>query len=165
MPSPALKIVIAGSRAIPPGYVGRLVVAFLGNLPADTTILLRKGMLTEAGTFEQMVSMVCDLMGLEVEWRQVGPVTGVADPPVGRQLVFARDLEMVADADLTVCFTTTEQAYDMECGTTALAQKALEADKAVYHFAIHEGDIRTQLYRVGEHDPGLKYTRLVADLT
>lgn len=166
-------VVVAGSRKIPPGEVGRMVVDFLGKLPPDTTILLRKGMVTEAGVFEQMVEMVCDLMGLKVEWRQPsdyvggerwvgGSQPGDVLPKQGRQLVFDRDLQMAADCDLAVCFTTIEQAYDMECGTTALAQKVLEADKAVYHYAIDEfgrQEGRERLILIGSWDTGHKFAR------
>jgi hypothetical protein len=167
-------VVIAGSRKIPPGEVGRMVVDFLGKLPPDTTILLRKGMVTEAGQFEQMVEMVCDLMGLKVEWRQpgghvrgyqwIGDESGDVIPKQGRQLVFDRDLQMAADCDFAVCFTTIEQAYDMECGTTALAQKVLEADKAVYHYGLPDDDLPegyniAPLILMGSHDPGNKFAR------
>jgi hypothetical protein len=154
----AVNIVIAGSRSIPPGEVGKVLVSFLAQLPSDqVTIHLRRGMHTESGQFEKMTSMVCDLFGIKVEWHVVEPIEGA----VGRQLVFARDLELVEQADLVLCFTATWQAYDLECGTTALAQKALEAEKVVYHWALPDGPMSVRLIRVGEHDPEGKYARLV----
>jgi len=151
-------VIVAGSRAIPPGEVGRMVVDLLGRLPPDTTILLREGKFKEPGEFERMVDMVCELMGIKVEWRQVE----ITAELWGRKAVFARDLQMAADCDLAVCFTTTEQAYDMECGSTALAQKVLEADKAVYHYAVDAMrfmDRDNHLMLIGSHDTDKKFAR------
>lgn len=157
-----MNVVIAGSRAIPPGKVGRLIVGFLDALPPRTVVLLRRGAVTEPGQFEQMTAMVCELIGVTVEWRRVETV--VLDdeiPKIGRQLVFDRDLQMVADSELVVCFTTIEQAYDMESGTTALAQKALDAEVPVYHFALGKHG----LVIVGVHDPEDKFVTLMEVLT
>lgn len=154
-----MNIVVAGSRSIPPGEVGRMLVAFLAQLPAsEVTIHLRRGMHTESGQFEKMTAMVCDLFGIGVEWHVVEKL----DDAKGRQLVFARDLELVRAGDLVLCFTATWQAYDLACGTTALAQKALEEETPVYHWALPDAPGARRLIRVGEHDPEGKYTKLVA---
>lgn len=154
-----MNVTIAGSRAIPPGKVGRLIVGFLDALPPRTVVLLREGKWTEPGEFEQMTAMVCELIGVEVQWRRVE--IDMEAGLVGRKAVFDRDLQMVTESELVVCFTTLEQAYDMESGTTALAQKALDAEVPVYHFALGKHG----LVIVGVHDPEDKHERLMEVLT
>ena len=140
------KIVVAGSRALPPGAAPRLVVRLLADMPPATTILLRSPHRGLPGDFEEAVGSVCDIIGLTVEWRSPSPTLQLP----GRRSVWARDNEMIADADLVVCFYDVEQIGDDESSTVALVDKAMALEVPVYAYALTPDD---GIIRVGEHDP------------
>lgn len=144
-------VVIAGSRDLPPGLAPRILIRFLANLPTGSRVLLRRGLTTKPNGFELQVESLCDLIGIPVEWRQpvVAPPWEDADEYVGRQQTFARDLDMITRSDVVLCFYTVDQIGDDTSGTVALVDKALEANKIVYAYAL-DGEA---VIRVGEHDP------------
>lgn len=173
-----MKVAIAGSRALPKGIAPRLLVRFLAALPEDTVVMFRRGRISPPGIFEQQAASVCELLGLEVAWMQPaategryerGPggvpvmveqpvATWDADPrATAREATFARDLEMVAKADLVLCFYTTGQEGDETSGTASLVDKAIAEDRVVYAYAI-DGKV---VVRSGEHDPTNAYAHLV----
>lgn len=161
----APTIVIAGSRALPPGQAARVLVRFLAALPSDATILLRRGLFTQPNLFEAQVEQVVDLIGLKLEWCQ--PVSGILDkelePMKGRRLVWARDTAMVDRADLVLTFVLVDQIGDEDSGTVALAEKAMAAGTPVYSYAMltYGPDDPIILERIGEHDPKDEWSRLV----
>lgn len=143
----AVKVAIAGSRALPPGLAPRLLVRFLAKLPEDATILLRRPFWIETakpGQFELDVERVCTILHLRVEWRIPNP-----EETPGRASVFVRDIEMVEHADLLLAFFLKEDWMSSSSGTTHLVEKALESDTAVYAYKV-DGDV---VDLVGEHDP------------
>jgi len=154
-------VVVAGSRALAPGLAPRLLVRFLAGLPSEATILLRRGLFRQPNLFEAQVESLCELIGLKVEWCY--PLFGAAQKPGttgpavdweekgyrGRQMTFARDLDMVTRADLVLAFYTIDQVGDDTSGTVGLVEKALEANRVVYAYALTDNRVT----RVGEHDP------------
>jgi hypothetical protein len=156
-------IVIAGSRALPRGVAPRLLVRFLAAIPEGSKVLLRRGASRPPGEFEAQVEKMCDMLGLAVEWRLPVAVEKWNDDPeglvllVGREQTFARDMQMIYDADLVLCFHTPEQIGDETSGTASLVEKALQADKAVYAYAV-EGET---VLRVGEQDAKEEWSALV----
>lgn len=158
-------VVVAGSRALPPGAAPRLLVRFLANLPPMATVMLRRGLFSPPNLFESQVASLCDLLGVTVQWRQpdipitappifdesiISPVITVDESPArGREMTFRRDLELVQKADLVLCFVTHGQIGDELSGTSALIAKALEEDRVVYAYAV-DGE---RVERIGEHDP------------
>lgn len=162
----APTVVIAGSRALPPGQAARVLVRFLAALPSDATILLRRGLFTQPNLFEAQVEQVVDLIGLKLEWcqpeREV-PWPQLQEVKVGRRLVWARDVAMVTRADLVLTFVLAEQIGDDSSGTVALAEKAMQAGTPVYSYAMltYGPDDPVILERIGEHDPKDVWSRLV----
>lgn len=159
-------VLIAGSRALPPGIVPRLLVRFLGALPDGSRVLLRRGAVTPPNTFEWNVKQLCDLLGIDVEWcrpqwkveRLTSPEGEVVElTSLGREATLARDLHMVEEADLVLCFYDVDQIGDETSGTAALVEKAMSADKIVYAYALNGNRVE----RVGEHDPKDQWSRLV----
>ena len=140
-------IVIAGSRKLDPGLAPRLLVRFLAGIPPASTIMLRRGIYTPPNGFELQVADICKLMGLSVIWG-IPEITGGKS---GREAVFARDLRMIDEADLVLCFYTEEQAESDGSGTQALAMKAMEHDRIVYAYAIEHESVVAR--RIGENDP------------
>ena len=147
--SPPATVVIAGSRALPPGIAPRLVIRFLADLPIGSKVLLRgpaERSLAPYGPFELSVFEMCELVGLEVDWRRPSPT--VFRP--GRKAVWDRDMEMLIEADVCLCFYDVGQIGDEESGTVALVDKAIALDIPVYAYALTPED---GVIRVGEHDP------------
>lgn len=158
-------VAIAGSRHLAPGMAPRLLIRFLANLSQnhpDSTILLRRGRKRPIAAFEQQVWALCDLVGLEVRWcvppvdeelrfdNLDGTETIERRPLEGRAQTFTRDMEMVAMADLVLCFwDANEPASIGDGGTENLAGKAVDHNKVVYAYAV-DGKV---VQRVGEHDP------------
>lgn len=157
-------VVIAGSRALPQGQAPRLLIRFLAGLPEGSTILLRRGIFTQPGLFEHQVEEIVDLIGLRLEWRYPDPGGRGKDGGVaGRRLTWARDVEMIDEADLVLTFVLDEQVGDETSGTFALVEKAIQLNKPVYSYSLltygPEGPVIVQ--RVGEHDPGNVWSELV----
>jgi hypothetical protein len=163
-------VAIAGSRDLPPGQAPRLLVRFLAALPADTVILLRRGLFTPPNLFEAQVEGVCDLIGLRVEWCQPGPIPARRNEPgetvLGRRAVWARDVDMIERAELVLTFVDSERVDDTESGTVNFTEKAIEHDKVVYAYALFttfDGETHPtiEIQRVGENDPEGRWAELV----
>jgi hypothetical protein len=148
-------IAIAGSRKLDRGLAPRLLVRFLAGIPPASTIVLRRGIYTAPNGFELQVAEICGLMGLVYVWMSP-EITGTK---AGREAVFARDLRMIDEADLILCFYTEEQAENDESGTQALAMKAMEHDRIVYAYAIDYEPVTVR--RIGENDPDNEWGELV----
>lgn len=139
-------VVLAGSRALPVGSAPRLLIRFLTNLPHGSTILLRHPKSGSVGDFEVDVMRMCSVVGLAYNWRVPQPTTRLR----GRRAVWARDTEMLAEADVALCFYDVGQIGDEESGTVALVDKAIALDVPVYAYALTSDN---EVIRVGEHDP------------
>jgi hypothetical protein len=146
-----VKVLIAGSRRLPPGQAPRLLVRFLAALPADAVILLRKGAYTQPGRFESDVENLCSILHMDWEWCVPVP-TGTT---VGRAAVYYRDIEMVARADLVLLFMDPEDAEIGHSGTSHVFDKALDADRPVYAYTVADDGM---VARVGEYDPEHLYS-------
>jgi hypothetical protein len=140
-----MKIVLAGSRRLPSGTAPRALLHFLIRLPTDTQLLIRRAATGVLGPFERDVEVVADILGLHLEYRQPNP----AETP-GRASVFARDIEMVAEADLILVFLSPEDAESGYSGTYHLFEKALDDQRPVYGWLVYD-DGKTD--RWGEYDP------------
>lgn len=158
-------IAIGGSRALPSGIPGRLLIRFLAGLPEGSKLLLRSGASTGPGDFETQTAMIAALLGLEIEYRVPEPIERPATskhrtPSIvfGRQAVYDRDVKMVLDADLTLCFWLEDQTGDETSGTVAMCDKAVQYDRDVYAYAVTP-DGRVE--RVGEWDPQDRWSALV----
>ena len=120
------------------------MLGFLGHLPPDSIIYLRRGLRTNAGPFEQLVSRLATTLGLSYRYHL--PV-----PHSGRAAVYNRDIAMVAESDLVVAFFA--PARIMEGGTAHVVEKAIDAAVPVFAYAIHQDG---RIERVGEwEDPRL----------
>lgn len=142
-----LKIVIAGSRALPKGVAPRLLFEFLEKLPEDTRILLRQSASGIINPFEMHVMTLVDMVGLSVRWCQPN-----LKRHAGRRSVWFRDVDMIAEADLCLCYYTSDQIGDDRSGTVALVDKAMQLEVPVYAYEIDIGDESLSVGRVGEHD-------------
>lgn len=152
--NPEPRIVLAGSRKLPPGHGPRLVVSFLAALPFNATVLLRHGTFTKPNEFERTVAELCEHLGIRVEWC----VPTLSLTHKGRKAVWYRDMDMLASADLCLCFYDIEQIGDEESGTVALVDKAMSLNVPVYAYAIlDDGEVA----RVGEHDAKNEWAQLV----
>jgi hypothetical protein len=147
-------IVIAGSRRLPPGQGPRMVFGFLESLPAQALVLLRRGLATEPGRFEQDVASLADIIGVKYEWR----TPYITRWSSGRRAVWARDMDMLNEADLALCFYDVGQIGDEESGTVALVDKAMEVQVPVYAYALDE---QGRVIRVGEYDEKDEWANLV----
>jgi len=128
-------------------------------------VLLRAGAAHGPGDFETQTAMIAELLGLSVEFRVpeviILPATkGRREPreTFGRQAVFARDIKLVLDADLVLCFWSEEQTGDETSGTVALCDKAVQYDRDVYAYAVTLDGL---VERVGEWDVHNRWGDLV----
>jgi hypothetical protein len=150
-----MKVAIGGSRRLPAGQAPRLLIRFLVALPADSSILLRTPMSDAPGAFERDVFAVCQAVHLDVVWYRPEPT----ETTTGRASVYARDIDMIAAADLVLLFFVPEEAVDGYSGTAHLMDKALDQDRIVYAYTVDgTGDVR----RFGEYDPEHRYADLVS---
>lgn len=141
-----MKIAVGGSRKLPRGSASRLLVRFLAQLPPDAQILLRRGVYTQPGPFEQEVAELCDFLQLEVAWCE----PKLDEKVTGRGAVFVRDMNMAADADLVLAFIDVNAPDYETSGTAHLMEKAFEADRPVYGYHVDEDGTAE---RWGENDP------------
>jgi len=148
-----VKVAIAGSRRLPAGQAPRLLIRFLAALPADATILLRKGIFIDPGRFEQDVANLCAILHLNQEWC----IPEVTAETTGRAVVYHRDMSMVERADLVLLFFSPEEAVSGYSGTAHLMDKALDADRPVYAYTVADDG---KVARVGEYDPEHFYADL-----
>lgn len=142
-----MKIAVGGSRKLPRGVASRALVRFLASLPQGTTILLRRGIYTQPGPFEQEVAELCDYLQLPVAWCEPRPTEKVQ----GRGSVFVRDMDMVAEADLVLTFVAAGEAEYESSGTRHLMEKAFEADRPLYGYTVTEDGLSVE--RWGDNDP------------
>ena len=149
-----MRVVIAGSRQLPRGQAPRLLVRFLANLPADALILLRKGVHTRPGTFEQDVATLCDILALDYQWCLPYPT----DTVPGRASVFLRDIDMISACDLALLFLAETASVVADGGTRHLLDKAIDQNRPVYAYTVAEDGV---VERHGEHDPDHLYAEIV----
>ena len=142
-----MKVVIAGSRALPRGNAPRLLAAFFAKLDDGDSVLIRTPVTGEPGPFERDVLALGRLFDIPVETftPEPTPVTP------GRASVYVRDIEMIEKADLVLLFFTPDEAVEGYSGTAHLMDKALDADRPVYAYTVGGDGL---VDRVGEHDPG-----------
>lgn len=133
-----------GSRAL--AGVPSLVVAFLEQLPVDTTILLRRGNYSGPGNFELLVAECCQLLWIPFEWC-------LPDLVEGPSATFLRDVAMVKHSDCVLAFFADEM---MSGGTEHVVEKAIDAGVPVYAYGVRDG----QFIRIGEHDPDASWIHL-----
>ena len=100
---------------------------------------MRRGIATEPGPFEKRMAEVCEMIGVEVEWRP--PANG------GREEVYLRDVEMMHGVDLVVAVFPEDQP--MVGGTAHVVEKAQDQRVPVYAY----GWDGFELSLVGEWDP------------
>lgn len=141
-----MKVVIAGSRRLPRGQAPRLLITFLASLADEDIVLVRTRMSGETGPFERDVMSLCGI--LEIPVHGYSPEPTPATP--GRASVYLRDIEMISKADLILLFFTPDEAVEGYSGTAHLMEKALDADRPVYAYAVADDGT---VSRVGEYDP------------
>jgi hypothetical protein len=149
-----MKVVIAGSRRLPAGTAPRALLHFLLRLPTDTSLLVRRAATGVLGPFEHDVEVVADILGLHLEYRQ----PNTSQTP-GRASVFARDIEMVAEADLVVVMLSEEDAASGYSGTYHLFEKALDNQRPVYGWLVQDNG---SVERWGEYDPDHLFADLIS---
>jgi hypothetical protein len=125
-------VAIAGSRRLPKRSALHLV-RLVANLGSGDTILLRKGLYTPPGRFEHDVAVMAGVCGVFVQWRM--PI--ITEQTKGRASVYARDIDMVADADVTVLLFTGDDLDDYS-GTAHLFEKCMDLDRPCYAYE-HDG--------------------------
>lgn len=124
-----MKIVIAGSRRLPPGHAPRLLVIFLASLSPDAVIVLRRGISTPPGRFEADTARLAEALGLSVEWAR-------PDPGLGREGTYFRDVKMVGEAALVLAWFMPSEAMHSNSGTSHLAEKALDQHVPIYTYTL-----------------------------
>lgn len=151
-----MRVAIAGSHSIGRGQAPRLVVRLLASLPDRSTVLLRHPLDGPPGVFEQDTATVAKILGLGIEWFRPSP--GATKP--GRASVFHRDMQMIERSDVVFLFFHRRDvpAGDRYGGTVHLLDKALDANRPVYAYAISEEGL---IERVGEYDPDDQYAYLL----
>jgi len=100
---------------------------------------MRRGRSTAPGRVEREIARVCSLMGYDVRW--------FVPEPGGRDMVYHRDIAMVAEAD--VCIAIFEDGEPMTGGTGHVVEKAQDARVPVYAYSWNGASY----LRVGEFDP------------
>lgn len=141
-----MRVVIAGSRALPRGQAPRLLARFLAKFDDGDTVLIRTPKMGEPGPFERDVIKLCELFQVEVETFTPEPTPQTP----GRGSVFLRDIEMVDKADLVLLFFTPTEAVEGYSGTAHMMEKALDAARPVYAYTVSEAG---EVHRLGEYDP------------
>lgn len=149
-----MKVVIAGSRRLPPGIAPRAILHLLLRLPEDTLVMLRAPASGRIGTFEYDIHNICAILGIAVEWRR----PDVERTP-GRGAVFSRDIEMIAHADLVLLYMVEEDVEEGYSGTYHMYEKALDEDRPVYGWVVRDNS----MHRWGEHDPADQFRSLTSD--
>lgn len=122
----------------------------MAALPGGTVILLRAPVTARAGAFERAAAWLAEALVLEVEWHRPAPTE---DTP-GRASVYVRDMVMISRADLVLLFFATDEVSDGYSGTAHMLDKALDAARPVYAYAVDDDGNVT---RVGEYDPDHLY--------
>src|SRR5207247_1765334 len=131
----SVRVAIGGARRLPKGTALKALALFIGRLAEQNPeglneVLLRQGISTSPGPFEEDVARLSYLMGVDVRWCIPKPTP--ANP--GRQSVFVRDFDMVAEADLVLAFVAPDG--DEYSGTAHLLDKAIELGKPVYAYEV-----------------------------
>lgn len=145
-----MRIVIAGSRT---AGVVPLAACLTLLVQVKPTVLLRVGVGTPPGPLEKRIAD---------SWRLYEWWIPDTRKHTGRKAVWYRDCDMIADADLVLCFYTVEEIGDDLSGTVGLVDKAMAMEVPVYAYAIQSpylnlpvpGYKLPTIVRVGEHDPG-----------
>lgn len=116
-----MKIAMVGARALDLLVVAEHVAETLQGLPEGSTVLLRRGRISAPGDFEVFTQALCLHLGINYQWCQ--PDEG------GREAVYLRDIEMVAQADRVVAYFA--PGSEMDGGTGHVVEKAIDADRMV----------------------------------
>lgn len=115
------------------------LIAFLESLPHDTTVLLRRGNVSDPGLFERVMAMACtELWWFGIEWFR-------PDPEKGREGVFLRDYDMVRSADVVLCYFS---GGEIEGGTGHVVKAAIDAETPCYAWGLRDGTF----VRLGDWD-------------
>jgi len=156
-----LRVLIAGSRALPRQSAPRLLLNFVASLPDDALVLVRGRANGKQGDFERDVRALCRIAGLNVQvcapWPTQKPsgYLEVNDEEwwsvIGREGVLLRDRTMVDLADVVLAFIEDWQLERPEfSGTRHIVETAFARDKATFLYALNpEGKVR----QIGNHDP------------
>lgn len=125
------RVVFVGSQSLALD-VAHAVAIFeeINALPEGTSVLLRRGIKTGYGPFEQLVAEICDKLTIPVE--AVEP-----EPGKGRAAVFERDIAMAQKADEVVAFFPPDDI--MGGGTGHVVEKAIDVDRRVNCYIIQDG--------------------------
>lgn len=135
--SRALRLGLAANHGISPFRIIPYVFTRLQQLPAGSTVLLRRPRKAKAGLFELNVAEMATSLGYTVEWYE--PDEG------GSHQTYRRDFELVEAADQIECFFAIETP--MEGGTGHLVESAMMRGVPVYAWTI---DDHGHVDRLGE---------------
>jgi hypothetical protein len=124
-----MQVAMAGSRRLPEHAALNLARFIAGLNPDEDRLLLRRGIYTTPGPFEMDVFVMATSCRVPVEWRM--PV--ITERTKGRASVYVRDIDMVADADLTVLVFQTDD-LDEYSGTAHLFEKCMDLDRVCYAY-------------------------------
>jgi len=126
-----MKVIIAGSRALPQGS-STFAFPLVDALGEDDTVLLRSPKFGEPGHFEKVMAAYCRYKDVAFEWIKPQPTE---DNP-GRVSVYVRDMDMVDKADSALFFLNKEEAEAGNSGTYHLLEKAIDADIKIDAFTV-----------------------------
>lgn len=135
-----MRVAFVGSTKLPLKDYAGAILSEIARLPEGTLVLLRQGVTTPPGSFEQLVAQICARLDLEVEWcmpKRNG----------GRAAVFERDIAMAERADEVVAFFPANAV--MEGGTAHVVEKAIDADRTTNVYVMLDGEKRL----VASHEP------------
>jgi len=102
---------------------------------------MRRGISSAPGQFEFAVQLACTILNVPVRW--------FTPEPGGRDMVFHRDIEMVAAADLVIAVF--HEDTPMDGGTAHVVEKAQDKRVPVYAYTCASDD--RSWHRLGEWDP------------
>lgn len=115
--------------------------AKLAALPPESTILLRRGLVSPPGIFEKVVAELAKARDLMVVYLQ----------PTGndRSAVYRRDYELVEAASRVEAYFASDRV--MEGGTSHVVEAAMAREVPVYAWTTTDKGL---VVRVGEIEPG-----------
>lgn len=137
-----MRVTFVGSTTLPLKEYAGAILGEIARLPEGTSVLLRRGLKTDPGQFEQLVAQICEQLAIDVEWM-------LPEPNGGRAAVFERDIAMAEKSDEVVAFFPPNAV--MEGGTAHVVEKAIDADRLTNVYVVLDGEKRW----VAGHQPEL----------
>lgn len=142
-----MKVVVAGSRALPAG-ASSFAFPLLDALTKDDWVLLRKPKYANANHFENIIAAYCRYRDVPIKWFEPNPT----EETPGRASIYVRDIDMIEEADRVLLFLTRDAAIAGNSGTYHLLEKALDAEVTIDAFSVGYDGMRLTAERLGSFE-------------